>query len=76
MIPIIFSLVNAFEVPGWGPEKKQVVLEAVGAFYDQLKITAIARDKLLAIAGGLIDLIVTFYNLVGWFKKSNPTPNT
>jgi uncharacterized membrane protein len=76
MIPIVFALINAFEVPGWGPQKKQAVLDAVGSFYDSLGITFIAKDKLLAIVGGLVDLIVTFYNLVGWFKNSNPIVNS
>lgn len=76
MIPIVFALINAFEVPGWGAEKKQVVLDAVSSFYDTLGITFIAKDKLLSIVGGFIDLVVTFYNLVGWFKKSNPTPSS
>ena len=76
LIPVVLALVNQFEVPGFGAEKKKVVLEAVGKFYDSLEITIFTREKVLGIAGGFIDVAVAFYNIVGWFKKANPTPNT
>ncbi len=74
LIPVILSLIKEFETPGFGAEKKKVVLDAIELLYDQLGITAIAKDKLLGIAGSFIDIAVAFFNVVGWFKKSNPTP--
>jgi len=74
IIPVVLTLIKACEVPGFGVEKKKAVLDAVGLFYDKLGITTIAKDKLLGIVGGLVDIIVALFNLVGWFKASNPTP--
>jgi len=75
LIPIILSLIKEFETPGFGAEKKQAVLDAVEAIYDGLNITIITKAKLLGIAGSVIDIAVAFFNVIGWFKKSNPTPN-
>lgn len=76
LLPIVLTLIKEFEVPGFGPEKKKVVLDAVGLLYDKLGITTIAKDKLLGIVGGFVDIAVAFFNLVGWFKHGNPTDNT
>ena len=76
LIPIILTLIKEFETPGFGKEKKQAVLNAVGLLYDKLNITAIPKEKLLGIAGGLIDVAVGFFNVVGWFKHSNPTDSS
>ena len=74
--PIVLTLIQSFEVPGFGKEKKQVILDAVGLFYDQLQITVIAREKLLGIVGSFIDIAVGFFNAVGWFKHGNPISNS
>jgi len=76
IIPIVLSLIKEFETPGFGAEKKQVILDAIELLYDQLEITAIAKDKLLGLAGSFIDIAVAFFNVVGWFKHGNPTPST
>ena len=76
LIPIVVSLIKSFEVPGFGAEKKKAVLDAVVLLYDSLSITAISKEKLLGIVGGLCDIIVTLFNLTGWFKKGNPTPSS
>jgi hypothetical protein len=76
MIPIVLSLVKEFETPGFGAEKKKVVLDAIVVIYDKMSITVIAKEKLLGIAGSIIDIAVAFFNVVGWFKNSNPTDNT
>jgi len=44
--------------------------------YDQLEITAITKEKLLGLAGSFIDIAVAFFNVIGWFKKSNPMSST
>ena len=76
LIPIILTLIKEFETPGFGAEKKQAVLDAIGLLYDKLGITAISKEKLLGIAGGFVDIAVAFFNVVGWFKHGNPTDSS
>ena len=76
IVPIVLTLIQSFETPGFGKEKKQVILDAIGSFYDQLQITVITREKLLGIVGSFIDIAVGFFNAVGWFKHGNPTPSS
>jgi hypothetical protein len=75
LIPVIVTLIKQVETPGFGAEKKKAVLDAVGLLYDNVGITAISKEKLLGIVGGLCDIIVGLFNLTGWFKNLNPTPN-
>jgi len=75
IIPIILTLIKEIEIPGWGKEKKQAILDAISLFYDKLaegNALPITKEKLLGIAGGFIDIIVGFFNLVGWFKHGGP----
>ena len=74
LIPVVITLIKQFETPGFGAEKKQAVLDAVGVLYDNLGITAISKEKLLSIVGSLCDIVVGLFNIIGWFKNSNPTP--
>jgi len=79
IIPIILNMITAFETPGFGAEKKKVILDSIKLFYDKIAedySLPISKEKLVGIAGGFIDIAVAFFNVVGWFKKSNPTPNT
>jgi len=76
IIPLILTLIKEFETPGFGPEKKKVILDSIALLYDQLGITYITKEKLLGVAGSFIDIAVAFFNVVGWFKHTNPTPNT
>ena len=76
LVPLILTLIKQFETPGFGAEKKQVILDAIGSIYDSVEITFISKVKLLGIAGNFIDIAVAFFNVVGWFKKGNPTPST
>lgn len=76
VIPIILVLIKEFETPGFGAEKKKVILDSIALLYDNLKITAITKEKLLGLAGSFIDIAVAFFNVVGWFKHGNPTVNT
>jgi len=76
IIPIILTLIKEFETPGFGAEKKQVILDSIELLYDQLEITAITKEKLLGLAGSFIDIAVAFFNVIGWFKKSNPMSST
>jgi len=76
VIPMVLNLIKEFEIPGFGAEKKKVILDTVALLYDKLEITAIAKDKLLGIVGSFIDIAVAFFNVVGWFKNSNPIVNS
>ena len=75
IVPIVLMLVKEFEIPGFGKEKKKVVLEAVGLFYDKIIGTTpigLSKEKILGIAGDFIDIVVAFFNVVGHFKKGMP----
>lgn len=76
LIPIILTLIKEFEVPGFGKEKKMVILGTIAELHKQLNITAITKEKLLGIAGSFIDIAVAFYNAVGWFQHGNPTDSS
>ena len=75
IVPIILTLIVAFETPGFGAEKKKVILDTIALFYDKVaegNVMPITKEKLLGIASGFIDIAVAFFNLVGWFKHGNP----
>ena len=75
IVPIVLMLVKEFELPGFGKEKKEVILKAVGLFYDKVIGTTsigISKEKILGIAGDFIDIVVGFFNVVGYFKKGTP----
>ena len=72
IIPLILELVKQFETPGFGKEKKQIILDTIASIYDNLEITFVSKEKLLDIAGNFIDIAVAFFNVVGWFKHRNP----
>ena len=76
IVPMVLTLMQQFETPGFGPEKKKVILDTVALFYNQLEITVITKEKLLGIVGSFIDIAVGFFNVVGWFKHGNPIVNT
>lgn len=70
------DIIKAFEVPGNGKEKKEIVLNLVGAVYDAINGTvAIPWDKakFLDFVGRCIDAIVAFLNVVGFFTHSTTT---
>ena len=72
LVPVILALIKEFEVPGFGKEKKEAVLKAVGLFYDKIIGTVsigISKEKVLGITGDFIDIAVSFFNIVGWFKR-------
>ena len=79
IVPIILVLIKEFETPGFGAEKKKVILDSIGLFYDKLaenNTLPITKEKLLGLAGSFIDIAVAFFNIVGWFKHKNPTDST
>lgn len=74
VVKAISELVKIFEVPGNGETKKKAVLDVLSVIYDEAsKITTmpISKERLLAIAGALIDIIVAVYNALGIFRTSS-----
>lgn len=70
------DIIKAFEVPGNGEAKKEIVLNLIGAIYDAVNgIVAIPWDKpkLMDFVGRSIDAIVAFLNVVGFFTHSTTT---
>jgi len=67
LLPVIRVLVKAFEVPGFGPEKKKAVLDSLVKIIDALPWTVADEVKatVLNIVSGVIDLIVGVLNLIG-----------
>ena len=68
----IAELVEIVEIPGNGEAKKEAMLDLLGAIYDETnKLVAlpVSRERLLAIAGSLIDVIVAIYNALGIFRS-------
>lgn len=75
IVPIVLMLIKGLELPGHGKEKKEAILKAIGLFYDKIIGTVsigISKEKILGIAGDFIDIIVAFFNVVGYFKKGTP----
>ena len=76
VVKAISELVKVFEVPGNGETKKKAVLDVLGVIYDEVsKITTmpLSKERLLAIAGALIDIVVAVYNALGIFRTSSAT---
>lgn len=69
------KLVEEFEVPGYGPEKKQAVLDALASLYDAGRDwIPMEKEKVLSLASALIEIIVQFNNIVGIFKHRPKEP--
>jgi len=79
IVPIVLTLIKEFETPGFGAEKRKVILDAIALFYDKLaegNTLPITKEKLLGLAGNFVDIAVAFFNLVGIFKHNSPTNST
>ncbi|HHW13963.1 MAG TPA: hypothetical protein GXX28_03395, partial [Firmicutes bacterium] len=75
VLKAVIALVQEVEVPGFGPEKKQAVLDLIGALYDANPAWhGVPKETVLKLAAVAIDVIVAFFNLIGRFKHSQPAP--
>ena len=77
LIGAIMALIKVFEVPGFGPEKKNTVLELVGLVFDflgSLIELPIEKEKALEFVGKAIDAIVAFLNAINIFKHKTVNP--
>lgn len=70
VVAILKEAIEAVEIPGYGPEKKAAVLDIVKV--SLLAFAAPDIDKLVALAGSIIDVLVGIWNLAGKFKKPAP----
>ena len=55
-----------------GEKKKQAVLDTIEVLYEEGQEfvgVEIGKDKVLAVAEKLIDIVVNFYNVIGIFRK-------
>ena len=65
------ELVEEFEIEGNGEEKKKAVLDVIRELYNTGKDfdfeIPMSKDMVIKIANKLIDIVVNFYNVVGYF---------
>jgi len=73
LAPFIRGLVEAFETPGFGPEKKEAVLGSVKETLTELKVPGVIETFILWMSGWLIDRIVKQLNDAGYFKTGGGT---
>jgi hypothetical protein len=74
VIRAVIALVQEVEVPGWGPAKKQVVLDLIAALYDANPAwQGVTKESILSLASAAIDLVVAFFHLIGRFRRSAPS---
>lgn len=74
ILTMVINLVKEFEVPGFGEQKRQAVLDSVGLAYDTVSNVAkvkISKEKVLEFASAAIEIVVGLYNLTGVFKKES-----
>ncbi|MBP8960579.1 MAG: hypothetical protein KBG40_09180 [Bacteroidales bacterium] len=71
LVSLVKVLVEVFEVPGYGPEKKQAVLDALSFIFDLIEEHwfkfPFSKELFLSVAGGLIEIFVGFFNKVDIF---------
>ena len=67
LVPFVRQLIEQVEIPGFGPEKKKAVMDAVTGILDNMgvEITTQVRDGVLKVISFLIDVIVGVLNLLG-----------
>lgn len=76
VVQTVVPLVQAVEAPGNGAAKRDAVVKAVGDGYDVAALHATAegltledtirRSDVEQLAGGVTDIIVRLFNVVGW----------
>ncbi|GAK42085.1 RecB family nuclease [Paenibacillus sp. TCA20] len=72
VVQLVFTLVALFETEGNGAEKKQAVLDTVRVVYAEVNgvfALKVSESFVLRVAGSTVDIVVSFHNLVGTFKK-------
>lgn len=78
VIQLVITLVKLFEKPGNGKEKKEAVLKMVKMIYDSMARffnLTISYEVIETISNQTIEIVVSFFNLVGIFKKQKEDQN-
>lgn len=74
IVTLVRALIEVVEIPGYGSEKKQAVLDMLSLVFDIVEEHFFAlpftKEKLLDIAGGVIDILVGFFNRTEAFLHS------
>jgi hypothetical protein len=73
LVPAIVQLVKSFEVPGFGAEKKALIIAVVKVVWPKLQefvkeLQPIKWEAMENIVSQVIDMVVGFFNAVGLFK--------
>ena len=73
LIPAIVQLVKSFEVPGFGAEKKALIIQIIKVVWPKLQefikeLQPIKWEAIESIISQVIDMVVGFFNAVGVFK--------
>jgi len=68
LAPFIRGLIESFETPGFGPEKKQKVLDSVKETLEKLGVPGVIETFVLWVADWLTDRIVDHLNESGYFE--------
>jgi hypothetical protein len=73
LIPAIIQLVKSFEVPGFGPEKKALIIAIIKVVWPKLQefikeLQPIKWEAIESVISQVIDMVVGFFNAVGVFK--------
>ncbi len=71
VIALVRVLIEVFEIPGYGEQKKKAVLDALSFIFDLIEEhlfkIPFGKELFLSVAGGLIEIFVNFFNKVGIF---------
>ena len=74
IIEAAVSLIKSFETPGFGEEKKNIVLVLLEAIFNGIKAKFddldLVWDDIVGMVSRAIDAIVMFFNSIGMFKKA------
>lgn len=75
-LPELIQIFELDNIGGIGAEKKQVILDIVDAVYDtaaSLFGFSWDKTKVMDLASRVIDAVVKFFNVVGFFTHSTTT---
>lgn len=71
IISLAKELIKMIEIPGYGPEKKQAILDIFALLFDIIEANMFklpfGKEQLLNVVSGLIDILVGFFNRAGVF---------
>jgi len=74
VIQAAVELIKSFEVPGFGTEKKNLVMQILEGVFNVLKAKLgdaidVVWDDIQGLISTVVDTVVGFFNAIGVFKK-------